>query len=83
MADDSNRAARKVAAMKELIDRLVLKYGSLREAGAALDIDHQLLSTWRKKAPKQREFLEKFERIRKALDIDKSRMWGFITKELE
>ena len=69
--------------MKDLIDRLVLKYGSLREAGQALEIDHQLLSTWRKKAPKQREFLEKFERIRKALDISKERMWGLITKELE
>lgn len=65
----------KESAVKEIIDQLVLKYGSLRKAGEALGFDHQKLSYWRGHAEKQREFIESFETIRKALKIPKSRMW--------
>lgn len=64
--------------MKELIDQLEKQFTSLRKAGEALGIDHQKLSFWRSKAVKQREFLEEFEKIRKALRIPKDKFWDKI-----
>ena len=76
MLHDKPLRVRKGSNVKGIIKQLELKFGSLRKAGEELGIDHQKLSFWKHHALKQREFLEAFEQIRKALKIRKGDMWG-------
>ena len=80
MSDDKSGA--KEAPMKDIIDALVARFGSLRKASRVLKIDHQLLSAWRKHSEKQKQFIERLETARAALEIPKAKYWDVLTKDL-
>lgn len=62
--------------VKQLIEALEHKFGSLRKAAKALDTNHARLANWRD--GQQAEFLDLLERIRIALKIPKAQFWAKI-----
>ena len=55
--------------VKDIIDSLVLKYGSLRKAADAIGVSHQNLSNWRRGGKKQEELFEFLKRAQKDLKL--------------
>lgn len=72
MLDDKNGAENQSPNVKELIDMLVAKYGGLRKAAEALGVDHQKLLQYRKDGRRVTEFLDLFERMKKALKLSQA-----------
>lgn len=72
MLDDKTGAKEQCPNVKELIDMLVVKYGSLRKAAEVLGCDHQLLYQYRKDGRRVTEFLDLFERMKKALKLSQA-----------
>lgn len=66
--------------VKDLIDALETKYGSLRAAAEALGVSHQNLSNWRKGGKKQKELFEFMERARRDLRMAESKAWKSAVK---
>lgn len=72
MLDDKTGQDSKSPNVKEIIDLLVQKYGSLRKAAQVLGVDHQLLYQYRKDGRRVTEFLDLFERMKKALKLSQA-----------
>ena len=69
--------------MKDIINALIEKHGSLRKAAKFHDMDHQLMSRWQEldsKVPGQAEFLRKLEQFRADLGIPDSKFWKRIKR---
>lgn len=70
-----------MGSIKEYIEELEKKFGSLRKAGDALDIDWQRLQYYKKSGQKLQQFLDFLEESRKKTKKSKSAVWDAIVSK--
>lgn len=78
MVKTGDRTAAKGAAVKHIVDELIARFTTLREASRQTGIPHSTLINWRDgKVP---AVISDIERIQQILKIPDSKMWGKVKR---